>query len=424
MKLQKTQIIYLSIVTMVAAAMGMVYGSGLAATYIAIFSFVSVIGAALLMSWAAEASQVLISQGLAVAIVAVLQVLPEFMVEGVIAYDGDAGLITANLTGSNRLLMGVGWSFVFFISFIANHRKGGLSYVVRMRREAIVEILALMIASSYFVIVLLKGTLSWHDTAFLGPLFFFYMYVLYLLPAEEAETAENLPKITRDITEVRSRRTRIAIILFLFIFSGLVMVFVAEPFFEGMKTLAALTGISSFLFVQWVAPFLTELPEKISAFYWAAHPRFAHMGLLNLISSKVNQWTLLVAMVPLVFLISPHGGGAIHLDGHQKEEIMLSMVMSVYGAVTLLKGYFNLENALIVFGLWLLQFLMPGRFAGVTGPYFMFPYWFFHSWRGLTTLGFILLTIFEAARHFRKYTPIEDIIFTWRLIEKKRLENE
>ncbi len=424
MKNKSIQFVYLSIVTVVTVAMFMIYGVALSDVWVAVFSFVSVVGAALLMSWAAESSEVLISQGLAVAIVAILQVLPEFMVEGVIAYNGDASLITANLTGSNRLLMGVGWSFVFFISFIANHKKGGLSYVVRMRREAIVEVLALLFASGYFVVVLLKGTLSWHDTVFLGPLFLLYMYTLYLLPPEEEETADSLPAITREVTKMDPKWLRIAFITFLFVFSGLVMVFVAEPFFKGMKSVAAVLGISAFLFVQWVAPFLTELPEKISAFYWAAHPRFAHMGLLNLISSKVNQWTLLVAMVPIVFLLSPHGGGVIHLDGHQKEEIMLSMVMSVYGAVTLLKGYFNLENAVLIFGLWLLQFLMPGRFAHVTGPYFVFPYWFAHSWRGLTTAAFILLTIFEAVRHYRKYTPVEDIVFTWRLIEKRRFGDE
>ena len=78
---------------------------------VALGSFAAVIAASMLISWSAEAAQFLISQGLAVAIIALLQVLPEFMIEFVFAYRGDTPNMLANLTGSNRLLMGLGSRF-------------------------------------------------------------------------------------------------------------------------------------------------------------------------------------------------------------------------------------------------------------------------------------------------------------------------
>jgi len=66
-------------------------------------------------------------------------------------------------------------------------------------------------------------------------------------------------------------------------------------------SVAASLGVSQFVFVQWVAPFLSEFPEKLSAFYWARRVSHAPMALMNMVSSNVNQWTVLAAMIPLVY---------------------------------------------------------------------------------------------------------------------------
>src|SRR5207244_13039446 len=80
-------------------------GSALAA----LWTFPSMLGSAFLVAWGAEAAQFLISQGLALAILAWLQTLPEFAVEAVIAWEAGrdperAHLAIANLTGAIRLL--------------------------------------------------------------------------------------------------------------------------------------------------------------------------------------------------------------------------------------------------------------------------------------------------------------------------------
>ncbi|HMJ58157.1 MAG TPA: hypothetical protein VK467_03415, partial [Gemmatimonadales bacterium] len=86
----------------------------------ALWTFPSILLSAFLVAWGAEAAQFLISQGLALAILAWLQTLPEFAVEAVIAWEAGkdperAHLAIANLTGAIRLLIGLGWPMIYFV---------------------------------------------------------------------------------------------------------------------------------------------------------------------------------------------------------------------------------------------------------------------------------------------------------------------
>ena len=78
----------------------------------------------------------------------------------------------------------------------------------------------------------------------------------------------------------------------------------------------------SFVFVQWVAPFVSEFPEKVSAFYWARTVDRASMALMNMVSSNINQWTLLAAMLPIVYLVSRGAPSAIPFDAQQELELL------------------------------------------------------------------------------------------------------
>src|ERR1041384_2517430 len=104
----------------------------------ALWTFPSVLGSALLIAWAAEAAQFLVSQGLALAILAWLQTLPEFAVEAVIAWQAGqtmrtstnafeiqhaTSLMTANFTGSLRLLVGLGWPMIYVTAAIFHRRQ-------------------------------------------------------------------------------------------------------------------------------------------------------------------------------------------------------------------------------------------------------------------------------------------------------------
>src|SRR6266702_4288864 len=94
----------------------------------ALWTFPSIIGSAMLIAWAAEAAQFLMSQGLALAILAWLQTLPEFAVEAVIAWQAGKDptrthLAIANFTGSLRLLVGLGWPMIYFVAAAFGWRR-------------------------------------------------------------------------------------------------------------------------------------------------------------------------------------------------------------------------------------------------------------------------------------------------------------
>jgi cation:H+ antiporter len=130
-----------------------------------------------------------------------------------------------------------------------------------------------------------------------------------------------------------------------------------------MLALAAVFGVSQFVLVQWVAPFLSEFPEKVSAFYWARRVTHAPMALMNMVSSNINQWTVLAAMIPLVYGFSHmrhHGEWASFVfDAEQRLEIVLTLLQTLLGAVILAELEFDWQDAAALFVLWLAQFLVP-----------------------------------------------------------------
>ncbi|MFQ5762840.1 MAG: sodium:calcium antiporter, partial [Candidatus Bathyarchaeia archaeon] len=143
-----------------------------------------------------------------------------------------------------------------------------------------------------------------------------------------------------------------------------------EPFITSLRAVAVLIGLSQFLFIQWVAPFLSEFPESTSAFIWAGRIRFAPMAMANLISSKLNQWTLLIATIPIVYSLSLGAPGVIPLTGLQFEEVLLTAAQSSYGVTCLLDLRFRLRDAVVLFVLFMAQFLVPAIRLEVAIAYF------------------------------------------------------
>ncbi|HWC77856.1 MAG TPA: hypothetical protein VG778_10360, partial [Blastocatellia bacterium] len=281
----------------------------------AIWTFPSVLGSAMLIAWAAEAAQFLISQGLALAILAWLQTLPEFAVEAVIALEAGTAarnfppgsyealhatqLMTANFTGSLRLLVGLGWPMIYgTAAFFYRKRTKRRLGQIELEAEHAVEVVFLLISIAYFTVVWLKGTLSWVDTAGLTVIYLVYLFVLNKIPPQAEEKTEDLDRVPRYILS-RRKPVRNSMIIGLFVAGGAILYFAAHPFLESLKAISVTLGLSTFVFVQWVAPFLSEFPEKVSAFNWARRVTTAPLALMNMVSSNINQWTMLAAMLPL-----------------------------------------------------------------------------------------------------------------------------
>ena len=156
----------------------------------ALWTFPAIILAAMLIAWATECGQFYISQGLALALLAWVQTLPEFAIETVIALDAakdplQMHLITANFTGSLRLFVGLGWPMVYFVAIIFGKRKKlgkkGL-WTIQMDDEHCVAVLSLLPALGYFLFIYFKGTLTILDGLVLSLIYFTYLYLVSKVP--------------------------------------------------------------------------------------------------------------------------------------------------------------------------------------------------------------------------------------------------
>jgi cation:H+ antiporter len=331
----------------------------------ALWTFPSILLSAFVIAWGAEAAQFLISQGLALAILAWLQTLPEFAVEAVIAWEAGKDptkthLAIANFTGSLRLLVGLGWPMIYFVAAGFGWKRNRRFINIDLDEEHAVEVFGLLLPILYFLFIWWKGTLTLWDAFPLTAFYALYLFILWKIPAQEAteEALEDLGTVPRKVLQLQPRM-RSAAIWALFIAGGVILFFAAHPFLYSMLAIAASLNVSTFVFVQWVAPFLSEFPEKLSAFYWARKVSTANVALMNMVSSNINQWSILSAMIPILFVISAGTIRPLQFDAMQRQEILLTILQSFLGFLLLLNLELRFHEALLLFTLWLIQFVFP-----------------------------------------------------------------
>lgn len=330
----------------------------------ALWAAPAILLSAVLIAWAAESAQFFIAQGFALAILAWLQTLPEFAVEAVLAWKQQVPLLLANLTGALRLLTGLGWPMIYATAAFFYRRKNGRSMrEIRLSPDHSVEVLGLLAPLLYVSVVWWKASLTIYDAIVLIALYIAYLLVLAKMPAEDHAGIDDLDRVPRAIVKARPLYRTLAI-TGLFVLGGALIYLCAEPFLGSLLALSAVLGIPSFVFVQWVAPFVSEFPEKVSAFYWARTIDRAPMALMNMVSSNINQWTLLAALLPIIYSISRGTPSAITFDSQQELELLMTIGQSLVGMIFLWNMVLSWWEAGLLFGLWGLQFalspLKPG----------------------------------------------------------------
>ena len=332
----------------------------------AAWTFPLMIFAAFVVAWGAEAAEFMISQGLALAILALIQTLPEFAVEAVIAWkagkDPDmVHLAIANFTGSLRLLTGLGWPMIYAVAaFYSRKRHNRKLGSIELHDDHSVEVVGLLPPLAWFVVVWAKASLSLVDAFVLASTYVVYLTVLLKLPAREEaiETEEEIPRVSRWALSHQGWK-RWAAVLGLLAAGGAIIFLVAEPFLASMMALAATMGISQFVFIQWVAPFLSEFPEKTSAFAWARRVTRAPVALMNMVSSNINQWGVLSAMLAVIYCWSKGEVTALPFDEFQRLEILLTILQAFLGWLFLSSMNLAAYEAAGLFLLWLIQFFRP-----------------------------------------------------------------
>lgn len=332
----------------------------------AVWTFPLMIFAAFVVSWGAEAAEFLISQGLALAILALIQTLPEFAVEAVIAWKAGKDpnmvhLAIANFTGSLRLLTGLGWPMIYAVAAFYSRRKHGRKLgSIDLHDDHAVEVVGLLPPLAWFIVVWAKSSLSLVDAFVLTTTYVVYLVVLLKLPPrdETVEEDEEIPRVSKWALSQTGWK-RWAAVLGLLVAGGAIIFFVAEPFLASMMALAATMGISQFVFIQWVAPFLSEFPEKTSAFAWARRVTRAPVALMNMVSSNINQWGVLSAMLAVIYCLSKGEVTALPFDEFQRLEILLTIVQAFLGWIFLASMSLSAYEAAGLFVLWVIQFVRP-----------------------------------------------------------------
>ena len=332
----------------------------------ALWTFPAMIASAFLVAWGAEAAEFLVSQGLALAVLALVQTLPEFAVEAVIAWKAGKNpsmvhLAIANFTGSLRLLTGLGWPMIYAVAaFYSVRKKNRRLGMIQLHDEHAVEVLGLLPPLLYFVVIWAKGNLSLFDSAVLAATYVTYLWILLRLPPrpDTVEEDEEVPRVSRWALS-HSGWKRWAAVGSLLFGGGVVIYLVAEPFLNSMLSLAISLGMSQFVFIQWVAPFLSEFPEKISAFAWARRVTRAPVALMNMVSSNINQWGILSGLLAVIYCWSHGSTEPLPFDAFQRQEILLTILQGFLGWIFLASMDLQAYEAAGLFALWIIQFAMP-----------------------------------------------------------------
>jgi cation:H+ antiporter len=120
--------------------------------------------------------------------------------------------------------------------------------------------------------------------------------------------------------------------------------------------------------VQWLAPLASEAPELLVAGLYAWRLN-TNAGLGTLVSSKVNQWTLLVGTLPIVFAAASGTLQGLPVETRQREELLLTAAQSVFAVATLASLSISLREATLLLTLFFAQFavgaLVPPAWHGI-----------------------------------------------------------
>ena len=353
------------IVTYVAYGFHVEAGANMAPGSTVAVSGLAVLGASFLLAWGAETAEKDVPKAFAIAVLAVLAVAPEYAVDALYAWQAGAGseqagnLAVANMTGANRILIGIGWSGIALFTIYrakhasdeaVDHRLGFLADVVTLDREIATEIAFLLAATAYAFFVPLSGGIGPIDTLLLVGLYVLYIGVILRGDVDEDEEHVGIPAYFQAYPKAR----RIAVVLSLFAFSGAMIFTAVEPFAHGLEVLGKNFGVPEFFMIQWVAPLASESPELIVVVYLVNKAR-STAGFNALISSKLNQWTLLIGTLAVVYSISAGEIGTLAFDHKQSVEIWITAAQSFFALALITNFEISTREAVVLFVLFISQ---------------------------------------------------------------------
>lgn len=317
---------------------------------------VGILAAGFMLSWGAEAAESRISQGLILAIVALVTVLPEYAVDIYYAYMAGRGgpaspyvqYAAANMTGANRLLVGLAWPLMVFLHWAKDRHRS-----IDLPGNA-TEIGFLLLAGLYSFVIVLKDTITLVDFAVLLAIFCLYLWRVRKSDKPDGGTGEEEEPGPAAALRVLSPAAQWAAMTALAGVAASVILLSAEPFAEAMVGAGRTLGINEFLLIQWLAPLASEAPAIVIAILFVRANRSGD-GLIAMISDKINQWTLLVGMLPLALSVGAGAISPLPLDARQGEEFFLTAAQSLFAIGLVARLRLTVWSSVALFGLFLVQ---------------------------------------------------------------------
>ena len=340
-------------------------------------SGLAVLGASFLLAWAAETAEKDVPRSFAIAVLAVLAVAPEYAVDALYAWTAGAqagtargveagNLAVANMTGANRILIGLGWSGIALFTLwrakrvadvSVQHRDGFLADVVSLDRGIAIEICFLAAATLWAFFVPFGGGIDAVDTVILVGLYALYIVIILRAGIEVEEEHIGVPAYL----QTYRRPKRIATVLGLFLYSGAMIMIAVEPFAHGLESLGVAVGVPKFFMIQWIAPLASESPELIVVTVLVLKSR-STAGFNALISSKLNQWTLLIGTLAVVYSIALGGYGVLEFEFKQSLEIWITAAQSYFALAILSNLNISGREAVALLVLFVSQVLLEFAF--------------------------------------------------------------
>ena len=179
--------------------------------------------------------------------------------------------------------------------------------------------------------------------------FGFYLYKISHGDVEEPD----LIGTAAALGELPDRARRIAVIG-LFAASGVVVLLCAAPFANNLVAAGTRAGRRP-IPAGAVAGAAGLGSPRVHHRDHLRQPRQGPAAIATLISSKVNQWTLLIGSLPLAHLLGG-GGFSLALDSRQIEEVLLTATQTLMGVALILALRFHRGTAWALLGLFVVQF--------------------------------------------------------------------
>jgi cation:H+ antiporter len=318
---------------------------------------VGLLGASFLLAWAADAGEAVFSGGLVLAVIALITVLPEFVIEVHFAYTQQTELVTANLTGATRLLLTGATALPLAVAVVAR-RRGQVAASFRLAASRRLELGVLLLASIFAIQIVVRGSIAIADGIILVALYALYARRVQGTPEEEPAVL-GVPAGLLSLPPSYRR----PVIAGLIVAAAAVVVAVANPFAEALLATGTSLGIDPYFLVQSVVPVATEAPEFVIVAVLVANRRPAQ-GLALFLAASVSQWTLALGALPFAYLA---GGGSVSmaLSGNEQLEVAFTIAVTLFAVAALASLRPHVAEAGLITGVLAIQFIYPTAFVHV-----------------------------------------------------------